>query len=163
MAQNLGLRARRSIKLWGIILGSVQNCLFISFDLGFCGFFPLRLVQINLGVGMSDLANLAKLARSNAQLPVNVYFDEALLKQEIQQLFRAGPRYAGHELMVPNVGDFATLAWENEGRMLVRSQQGIELLSTSAVIARRKCSMAVVMRRISSARCIAGPMISRVN
>lgn len=78
---------------------------------------------------MSDLANLAKLARSNAQLPVNVYFDEALLKQEIQQLFREGPRYAGHELMVPNVGDFATLAWENEGRMLVRNQHGIELLS----------------------------------
>ena len=44
---------------------------------------------------MSDLANLAKLARSDAQLPVNVYFDEALLKREIQQLFRQGPRYAG--------------------------------------------------------------------
>jgi len=86
-------------------------------------------VQINLGVEMSDLANLAKLARSNAQLPVTVYFDEALLKQEIQQLFRDGPRYAGHELMVPNVGDFATLAWENEGRLLVRNPQGIELLS----------------------------------
>ena len=78
---------------------------------------------------MSDLANLAKLARSDAQLPVNVYFDESLLKQEIEQLFRRGPRYAGHELMVPNVGDFATLAWEKEGRMLVRSQDGIELLS----------------------------------
>jgi len=86
-------------------------------------------VKINLGVGMSDLANLAKLARSNAQLPVNVYFDESLLKQEIQQLFHQGPRYAGHELMVPNTGDFATLAWENEGRMLVRNKQGIELLS----------------------------------
>ena len=86
-------------------------------------------MQINLGVEMSDLANLAKLARSDAQLPVNVYFDESLLKQETQQLFRQGPRYAGHELMVPNAGDFATLAWENEGRMLVRSAQGIELLS----------------------------------
>ena len=78
---------------------------------------------------MSDLASLAKLARSNAQLPVSVYFDEALLKRETQQLFLNGPRYAGHELMVPNVGDFATLAWENEGRMLVRNQHGIELLS----------------------------------
>ncbi|MGZ3238307.1 MAG: aromatic ring-hydroxylating oxygenase subunit alpha, partial [Burkholderiaceae bacterium] len=78
---------------------------------------------------MSDLATFAKLARSNAQLPVNVYFDEALLQQEIKQLFQSGPRYVGHELMVPEVGDFATLAWENEGRMLVRNQQGIELLS----------------------------------
>ncbi|MGE5622098.1 MAG: aromatic ring-hydroxylating dioxygenase subunit alpha, partial [Bacillota bacterium] len=69
---------------------------------------------------MSDLATLAKLARSNAQLPVNVYFDDALLQQEIKQLFQQGPRYVGHELMVPNPGDYATLAWENEGRMLVR-------------------------------------------
>src|SRR6478735_6353161 len=78
---------------------------------------------------MSDLANVAKLARSNAQLPVNVYFDDALLQQEIRQLFHQGPRYAGHELMVPNTGDYATLPWENEGRMLVRGPQGIELLS----------------------------------
>src|SRR5471032_309648 len=81
------------------------------------------------GVGMSDLGTHAKLARSNAQLPVSVYFDEALLQREMQQLFQAGPRYVGHELMVPNVGDYATLAWEQEGRMLVRSAHGIELLS----------------------------------
>jgi choline monooxygenase len=78
---------------------------------------------------MSDLATLATLARSSAQLPVSVYFDEALLNREIQQFFRQGPRYTGHELMVPNPGDYATLAWEDEGRMLVRSQEGIELLS----------------------------------
>ncbi|HJU71802.1 MAG TPA: aromatic ring-hydroxylating dioxygenase subunit alpha [Paucimonas sp.] len=78
---------------------------------------------------MSDLVHFAELARSSAQLPVSVYFDESLLKQEIRQLFHQGPRYVGHELMVPNDGDFATLAWENEGRMLVRSENGIELLS----------------------------------
>lgn len=78
---------------------------------------------------MSDLATFAKLQRSTTQLPVSVYFDEALLKREIKQLFQHGPRYIGHELMVPKVGDFATLASESEGRMLVRSEQGIELLS----------------------------------
>jgi choline monooxygenase len=78
---------------------------------------------------MSDLATHAKLARPNAQLPVDVYFDEALLKREMQQLFQAGPRYVGHELMVPEVGDFATLAAEHEGRMLVRNANGIEVLS----------------------------------
>lgn len=84
---------------------------------------------------MSDLATFAKLLRSAtpvasaAQLPVSVYFDEALLQREIKQLFQQGPRYVGHELMVPDVGDFATLASENEGRMLVRSERGIELLS----------------------------------
>src|SRR5471030_2685878 len=81
------------------------------------------------GVGMSDLGTHAKLARSNAQLPVSVYFDEALLQREMQQLFQAGPRYVGHELMVPNVGDFATLVSEDEGRMLVRNANGLELLS----------------------------------
>lgn len=86
-------------------------------------------MQINLGVGMSDLATIANLARANTQLPVSVYFDDALLQREIQQLFRGGPRYVGHELMVPNVGDFATLASEREGRMLVRNARGIELLS----------------------------------
>ena len=78
---------------------------------------------------MSDLASLARLARSNAQLPVGVYFDEALLTQETQLLFKQGPRYAGHELMVPNAGDYATLPWENDGRVLVRNPQGIELIS----------------------------------
>jgi choline monooxygenase len=78
---------------------------------------------------MSDLATHAKLARPCAQLPVDVYFDEALLQREMQQLFQAGPRYVGHELMVPEVGDFATLAAEHEGRMLVRNANGIEVLS----------------------------------
>ena len=78
---------------------------------------------------MSDLGTHAKLARSNAQLPVDVYFDEALLQREMKQLFQHGPRYVGHELMVPEVGDFATLLSENEGRMLVRNANGLELLS----------------------------------
>lgn len=78
---------------------------------------------------MPELAILAKLQRSTTQLPVSVYSDEALLQREIKQLFQQGPRYVGHELMVPNVGDFATLASEQEGRMLVRSERGIELLS----------------------------------
>jgi len=78
---------------------------------------------------MSDLASFAKLARSDAQLPVNVYFEENRLQEEMRRLFHMGPRYAGHQLMAPEIGDYAALPWENEGRMLVRSAQGIELLS----------------------------------
>ncbi len=81
------------------------------------------------GLRMSDLATRAKLARPDAQLPVHVYFDAALLERETQQLFQSGPRYVGHELMVPAIGDFATLASEREGRMLVRNAQGIEVMS----------------------------------
>ncbi len=78
---------------------------------------------------MSDLATHTKLAHSCVQLPVTVYFDEALLARETTELFQAGPRYVGHELMVPETGDFATLASEREGRMLVRSADGIEVMS----------------------------------
>lgn len=67
--------------------------------------------------------------RTPTQLPVSVYFDDALLQRELKQLFQQGPRYIGHELMVPSLGNFATLASEHEGRMLVRSERGIELLS----------------------------------
>ena len=78
---------------------------------------------------MSDLATHAKLACASTQLPVDAYFDAALLAREMAQLFQAGPRYLGHELMVPAVGDFATLSAEHEGRMLVRNANGIEVLS----------------------------------
>lgn len=78
---------------------------------------------------MSDLANLTKLARTIAQLPVHTYHDTSLFKHEVSQLFQQGPRYVGHQLMVPNVGDFATLAQEDEGRMLVRNQHEINLVS----------------------------------
>ena len=78
---------------------------------------------------MSDLASLSRLARSTVQLPVSVYFDDTLLNQENRQLFKHGPQYIGHELMVPNVGDYASLLWENDGRLLTRDSQGIQLLS----------------------------------
>jgi len=78
---------------------------------------------------MSDLGSRFKLARSNAQLPVSWYFDEARFARELKSMFMDGPRYVGHELMVPEVGDFHTLPQERGGRMLVRSADGIELLS----------------------------------
>ena len=55
---------------------------------------------------MSNLSAALKLAPADTQLPVGVYFDEALHQQELELLFRNGPGYIGHELMVPEVGDF---------------------------------------------------------
>lgn len=86
-------------------------------------------MKINLGAEMSELNTLSQLSRSKAQLPVHVYFNDLLLQQEISKLFKPGARYVGHELMVQNVGDYATIPWEKEGRMLVRNPQGIELIS----------------------------------
>jgi len=78
---------------------------------------------------MSDIGRRAHLQRSAAQLPVSAYFDEALHTREIEVLFKQGPGYVGHELMVPNPGDYFALPAEKEGRLLVRGEQGIELLS----------------------------------
>jgi choline monooxygenase len=72
---------------------------------------------------MSDLGSAGKLARSSAQLPVSAYFDEALHAREVDLLFRQSPRYVGHALMVPEVGDFHTLAHERDGRVLVRERE----------------------------------------
>jgi phenylpropionate dioxygenase-like ring-hydroxylating dioxygenase large terminal subunit len=78
---------------------------------------------------MTNLANAQQLAPSNLQLPVSAYFDADLYQQEIELLFKQGPGYVGHELMVPEMGSYQTLAAENEGRILVRNEAGVELLS----------------------------------
>ncbi len=79
---------------------------------------------------MSDLSHaLNSLQRSHSQLPVSVYFDQALHQTELERIFQCGPRYLGHALSVPEVGDHYALAQEQEGRVLVRSKDGIELMS----------------------------------
>ncbi len=48
----------------------------------------------------------------------------------MQSIFQRGPRYVGHQLSVPQSGDYHALAQEAEGRALVRNAQGrVELLS----------------------------------
>src|SRR5437762_2654257 len=78
---------------------------------------------------MSNLSTALKLVPADTQLPVNVYIDEALHQQELELLFKKGPGYVGHELMIPETGDYHTLAAEDEGRILVRNADGIELMS----------------------------------
>ena len=51
---------------------------------------------------MSDLSPaLNALHRSRTQLPVSVYFDESLYKEELARIFQSGPRYLGHAFSVP--------------------------------------------------------------
>jgi phenylpropionate dioxygenase-like ring-hydroxylating dioxygenase large terminal subunit len=79
---------------------------------------------------MSDLSiSLEALSRSSSQLPVSSYFDEDLFRREQAFIFQHGPRYLGHELAVPEVGAFHTLPQEGEGRALVRTRDGVELIS----------------------------------
>jgi choline monooxygenase len=79
---------------------------------------------------MSDLSiSLDALARSQSQLAVASYFSEEQFRREQAGIFQQMPRYVGHELSVPEVGDFLALAHEGEGRALVRTRQGVQLLS----------------------------------
>jgi choline monooxygenase len=70
-----------------------------------------------------------QLERSDTQLPVRSYFDAATYELELERIFRPGPRYVGHVLSVPEVGDYHALPQEGEGRALVRGTDGIELIS----------------------------------
>ncbi|HPW85375.1 MAG TPA: aromatic ring-hydroxylating dioxygenase subunit alpha, partial [Rhodoferax sp.] len=76
---------------------------------------------------MSDLS--LSLQQAHSQLPVSSYFDPALYAREMQSIFQQGPRYVGHSLAVPNVGDYYALPQENGGRALVRNAGGVELVS----------------------------------
>ena len=76
---------------------------------------------------MSDLS--LQLQQASSQLPVSSYFDEALYAREQARIFEPGPRYVGHQLAVPHVGDYHALAHEGEGRVLTRTPQGVELIS----------------------------------
>ena len=77
---------------------------------------------------MSDLS--LQLQQAASQLPVSSYFDEALFQREMATIFQRGPRYVGHAISVPHVGDYYALPQENEGRALVRNANGkVELVS----------------------------------
>jgi choline monooxygenase len=76
---------------------------------------------------MSDLS--LQLQQAASQLSVSSYFDEALFRREMETLFRGGPRYVGHQLSVPELGDYHALPQEGEGRALLRTPRGVELIS----------------------------------
>jgi len=79
---------------------------------------------------MSDLSvTLEALERSRSQLSVHAYFDAVVYGREMERIFQHSPRYLGHELSIPEIGDYQTLLHEGEGRALVHTRDGIELIS----------------------------------
>jgi choline monooxygenase len=82
---------------------------------------------------MADVAQLRLRRPSRPQLPVSWYFDPEIFEKEKRLLFLAGANYVGHELMVPKVGDYHTLAHTDNSKVLVRNieggDEGISLLS----------------------------------
>jgi choline monooxygenase len=78
---------------------------------------------------MSDLATAARLAQATSQLPASWYNDPRVLEAERRLLFARGAGYVGHELMVPEPGDYHVLAARDNAQTLVRNASGVELLS----------------------------------
>ncbi|MFJ1303001.1 aromatic ring-hydroxylating dioxygenase subunit alpha [Pseudomonadota bacterium AL_CKDN230030165-1A_HGKHYDSX7] len=78
---------------------------------------------------MTDIGRMAHVVPARTQLPVSAYFDEARFAREQELIFKQSSLYVGHEKLVPEIGDWRTLVQENGGRVLVRNQQGVELIS----------------------------------
>ncbi|HTQ02149.1 MAG TPA: aromatic ring-hydroxylating dioxygenase subunit alpha [Casimicrobiaceae bacterium] len=78
---------------------------------------------------MSDLATAGHLRQATTQFPASWYCAPSVLEAEQRHLLSRAPGYIGHELMVPNAGDFQVLALRNDSQVLVRNPGGIELLS----------------------------------
>src|SRR5437867_3225358 len=104
---------------------------------------------------MSDLPSSRRLKPNASQLPVSWYFDLQVFELEQKLLFANSPGYVGHELMVPNPGDYHTLAWMDHGKVLVRNANGIELLSNVCRHRQAILLEAAATLRTSSARCTA--------
>ena len=78
---------------------------------------------------MSNLSAAVALREAVSQLPAAAYFDPVLFEAEMRTLFPRGAGYVGHELMVPEPGDFQALPGRDNGQVLVRNDEGIALLS----------------------------------
>jgi phenylpropionate dioxygenase-like ring-hydroxylating dioxygenase large terminal subunit len=104
-------------------------------------------------VGMTDIAAPEQFNLVSAQPPLSWFFDPKVLEVEQRMLFEQGPGYVGHELMVPNLGDYHALEGMDSAKMLVRNENGVELLSN---ICRHR--QAIMLQGRGSARNIVCPL-----
>jgi choline monooxygenase len=77
---------------------------------------------------MTDLATAA-LTTTPQALSIDWYFDQQIFDAELKTVFANGPGYVGHQLMVPEDGDYHVLDWTGNGQALVRNTQSVNLLS----------------------------------
>jgi len=79
---------------------------------------------------MTDLPRSKLLEPAVSQLPVDWYFDDKVFEREMQILFAGSSGYVGHQLMVPQAGDWRSLEWQNHGKLLINGgDQGNWLMS----------------------------------
>ncbi len=102
---------------------------------------------------MSDLSSASIFSSTAPQLPPHWYFDTDVYAAEMRALFERGPGYVGHQLMVPNVGDYQALEWLGNAKALVHGEGGAELLSN---ICRHR--QAIMLQGRGTARNIVCPL-----
>jgi len=78
---------------------------------------------------MADRGQAALVTPALTQLSPKQYFDADILRLEKKLIFEYACQYVGHEKGVPNTGDWRTLPQEGNGRVLVKSEKSVELLS----------------------------------
>lgn len=78
---------------------------------------------------MSDIAQKLHVTPGKTQLAVNAYFNEDIFALEQERIFKNSSIYVGHEKLVPELGDWCALPQDNAGRVLVRNENGVELIS----------------------------------
>lgn len=62
-------------------------------------------------------------------LPIDAYCSEEIFREEQEKIFSRASTYVGHEAMVPNVGDWHALPQDENSRVLIRNENGVELIS----------------------------------
>lgn len=68
-------------------------------------------------------------AMDTPQLPVSWYTDPNIYALEQAHLFANAPQYIGHQLMTPEINDYYSLAWMQDAKALVHTQDGIHMMS----------------------------------
>ncbi|MDO9050946.1 MAG: aromatic ring-hydroxylating dioxygenase subunit alpha [Methylotenera sp.] len=77
----------------------------------------------------SQQAALMPQPETSTPLPVAWYVDPRIYGLEQQHIFLNAPQYFGHELMVPNVGDYHVLDWMHGATSLIHQPDGINAIS----------------------------------
>lgn len=92
-------------------------------------FVTIYLKQEKQNCNMVDLTEIEKRANQSLQLPVDWYLSPAIFEAEKKVLFDKGPGYIGHQVMVPEIGDYYVIEWMKSAKVLVHTEHGIELVS----------------------------------
>lgn len=88
------------------------------------------------------------------QLPPHWFTSAEIHEREQQQIFSQAPRYVGHELMVPQPGDYHVLSETGDSKMIVRDREGTVRLMSN--ICRHR--QALMMRGRGNARRVVCPL-----